>query len=150
MASTATSQKDIRGHYKESTGGGSGYGGHKQGPREIGRAHGQLASQQAGIKAMTAQQAQQMAQEGSFQPHYDTKGLTTTALSEKDLRGHFAPGRGRDIFGGTSGGRKQGPREIGRASGQLASEAAGIKAMTAHNTNLFQAHHDTRGFSAMH
>lgn len=154
LTTTDKSQHDRYGHHKAGGGGGGGGFAHKQGPREIGHSHGMLASEAAGIKPMTAADSQRRAQEGSFQPHYDTKGLTTTALSQKNL--HHGPGRGRDIFGATAtaGGRKQGPREIGHANQQLASEAAGIKPMhasqAAHNSNLFQARHDTKGFTAMH
>lgn len=141
FTSTARSQKDLYGHHKESTGG-AGFGGHKQGPREIGRARGKLASEAAGIAPMSAQQSTYDPNNLFAPQRYDTKGFNTTALSQKDLYGHS---KGRPSGGNAFGGHKMGPREIRQqgGAGMLASEAAGIKPMTAQQS---AAHDPSRMF----
>merc|ERR1719210_2006697 len=145
LTTTALSQKDLYGHHKESTTGGAGFGGHKMGPREI-RQQGdrtKLASEMAGIAPMTAQQSAAINPNALYGTmRYDTKGFTSTARCQKDLYGHS---KGRPSVGNAFGGHKMGPREIRQqgGAGMLASEAAGIKPMTAQQS---AAHDPSRMF----
>lgn len=106
-------------------------GGRKMGPRDIGRASRLLASQQAGILPMTATQAAENAKGLAFALRHDTKGFTSTSISRKNLLKASRNEQNRMAQLGMGGARKQGPREIGRARGKLASENAGIAPMSA-------------------